>query len=389
MIIAAHNPETDTLEKTYLSSLVSADDTVLAVKNSDNFAAGDRVLVGEMGGENSEIRSVTAVDANETGITVDALDFDHNADTPIYRLEYDKIRFYRRTDINGAPILMTTLDIDVDNEEKVTRWDDTTSASTYFYQTAFYNSVDLEESDLSDPIQATGYDPDTIGSIVDEVVRRVRDTGYTVLSFDEYLDVANEVGQDLMTQAQKPYRFTRRTVTLNTVAGQNYIDLPADLWKFERVTVGLVTGGTTSFKPRTPLTEQSFMQRYDNSQYAAQDNIQDVALDDDNTRLWIHPTPKTSQTGVIKLTYFKRISRLTKAGDVIETPNTLLYRYKLMAEFYSAKSESDNQWVRLADKYENKYGNEVVKLQRTNRLDVGTPQSMRPKRMYRRRRYYL
>ena len=389
MIIAAHNPETTDLEKTYLSSKVSVDATILPVKNNDTFENGDRVLVGEMGGEQSELRTVTAVDPNNLTITTDALDFDHSSDAPIYKLDFDKINFYRRTSLEAAPILMTTVDIDVDNAEKVTRYDDPTSASSYFYQTSFEHSVTGDETDLSDPIPATGYELDTAGSVIDEVVRRVRDTGYTVLSFDEYIDVMNEVGQDLMTQAQKPYRFTKRTVELDVVAGQNYVDLPADLWKFDHVMLGMVSAGQVNFRQRNPLTEQQFRSRYDNTTYGPQDNILDIAIDDDMKRILLHPAPATNQTGVIKLTYYKRITPIRKAGDIIETPNTLLYRYKLMAEFYSAKSESDNQWVRLADKYENKYGNEVVKLQRTNRLDVGTPQSMRPPRAYRRRRYYL
>lgn len=389
MIIAAHNPDTTDLEKTYLSSKALVDATELLVKNNDTFENGDRVLVGEMGGEQSEIRTVTAVAADGFTITTDALDFDHSSDTPIYKLDYDQVNFYRRTAIDAAPVLMTTLDVDVDNADKVTRWDDTSSASSYFYQTSFIHSVTDDETDLSDPIAATGYELDTAGSVIDQVVRRVRDTGFTVLSFDEFIDVMNEVGQDLMTQAQKPYRFTKRTVTLDVVAGQGYVALPTDLWKFDHVTIGMVSGGQTNFRPRTPLTEQQFRARYDNSTYTPQDNILDIAIDDDMSRILLHPAPKTDQTGVIKLTYYKRISPITKAGDVIETPNTLLYRYKLMAEFYSAKSESDNQWVRLADRYENKYGNEVVKLQRTNRLDVGTPQSMRPPRAYRRRRYHL
>ncbi len=393
MIIAAHNPETTDLEKTYLSSGVEFDDTDLPVKNNEKFVNGDKVLVGEMGGEQSEIRTVSAVASNGLQITVDQLDFDHDSDTPIYKLEADQINFYRRTSIGAAPTLMATLDIDVDNADKITRWDDTSSATAYFYQTAFYNSVTDEESDLSDPIQATGYERKTAGSIIDAVVRRVRDTGFNVLGFEEYLDIMNEVGDDLTNQAARPYTFLKRSIVLNTAADTNYVDLDEqldDFWKFDYVEIDQnINGSGTNYKEVTPLSIEGFNQRYKNSTLLKSDMVRDIAFDDETKRLYIYPTPANARTGKVILHYYKTFSQLEKAGDTIETPLPNIYRYKLMAEYYSAKSESDRQWERLAQKYEEKYGNEVVKMQRVNRLDVGTPRSFRPPRTYRRRRYKL
>lgn len=393
MIIAAHNPETIDLEKTYLSSGVEFDDTDMPVKNNENFVDNGKVLVGEMGGEQSEIRTVSDIATNGLQITVDQLDFDHDTDTPIYKLDFDQINFYRRTSIGGPPTLMATLDIDVDNADKITRWDDTTSSTAYFYQTSFYNSVTDKETDLSDPIQATGYERKTAGAIIDAVVRRVRDTGFNVLGFEEYLDVMNEVGDDLTNQALRPYTFLKKSVTLNTAADTNYIDLDAqvaDFWKFDYVEIDQNTTGTpANYKEVTPLSLEGFNQRYNNGALLKSDTIRDVAFDDETKRLYIYPTPSNARSGKVILHYYKTFTQIEKAGDLIETPLPNIYRYKLMAEYYSAKSESDKQWNALAQKYEEKYGNEVVKMQRVNRLDVGTPRSFRPPRAYRRRRYTL
>lgn len=393
MIISAYNPETQDLEKSYLSTLVEADETVLPVKNNEKFVVGKKVLVGEMGGEQSEIRTISAVAANGLSITVDQLDFDHSSDAPVYQLQYDQINFYRRTSAGGAPTLMATLDIDVDNADMLTRWDDPAAATSYFYQTSFYDSVGDEESDLSDPIQATGYDRKTIGAIIDGVVRRVRDTSYNVLSFDEYIDIANEVGDDLTNQASRPYTFLKASVELSTVAGQNYVDIAAqvpDFWKFDYVEVDQnINGSGHNYKEVTPLSLEAFNQRYNNSSLLGSDMVRDIAFDDQTKRLYIYPKPSNDRSAKVILHYFKTFTELKKAGDLIETPLPNIYRYKLMAEYYSAKSEVDRQWSALAQKYEEKYGNEVVKMQRVNRLDVGTPRSFRPARAYRRRRYRL
>lgn len=393
MIVSAFNPETDELEKTYLSESHDAAETVLAVKNNDSLAVDDFVLIGEMGGEKSEIRQVSAVNANKLAITVDALAFDHNSDTPVYKLEFNKVRFYRRTSEGGTPTLQTTVDIDVDNEDGLTRWDDVAALTTYWYQYAWYNSDTDDESELSDPVQATGYLRKTAGAIIDGVVRRVRDTGYSVLSFDEYLDIMNEVGDDLITQAQKPYTFLKKSVALDTVAGQNYIDIAGqvdDFWKFDYVEIDQnTTGAAHNYKQVTPLSYEQFNQRYNNGSLLESDRITDIAFDDQTKRLYIASTPQNVRTGKVILHYYKVFTEITSSGQLVETPNPTIYRYKLLEEYYSAKAEVDKQWFPLAQKYENKYGNEVVKMQRVNRLDVGTPRSFRPARAYRRRRYRL
>jgi hypothetical protein len=388
MIVTAFNPETDDLEKTYLSAYLPEGSTIVAVKNNDKFVADRRILMGRLGDERSELLTTDTINANKISMVLDAATkFAHNADDPLYMLDYDQVNFYRKNNLAATPTLMHTEDIDVDNSELVTRWEDASSLPTHYYQTSYSNSITGAESELSDPVPATGFTTATAGNIIDQVVRRVRDTSYNVLTIDEYVDIMNEVGSDLITQAHRPYRFLRREVILDTVAGQNYIELPEDLWKFYKIRLSNNSGNYQRFFGRDPLSKEQFTDRYENNQTSAQDNILDFAIDEESGRLLIYPTPLTAQTGVVKLVYYKKFDTITDVGDPIETPNNLIYRYKLMAEFYSAKSETDNQWDKLARKYEDKYGNEIVKMQRVNRLDAGTPRSMMPKRMYVRRRY--
>lgn len=393
MIVTAHNPETTDLEKTYLSAFLAKGSNSLAVKNNDRFVNGRRILLGAMGAENAEMLTLSSVNANKIALgTSGNTIFDHNSDESVYALEFDKIRFYRATSLNGTYNLLTTVDIDVDNADKVTRYDDTTSLPTHFYKISFYDSIADEESDLSDAIPATGFALTTAGNLIDQVVRRVRDTGFTVLSFQEYIDVMNEVGDDLLTQAQKPYVFLKKSVALNTTLNQNYIDVLAtvtDFWKFDYVEVSTYQAGQRRFQEITPLSLEQWNNRYKYTPQLTRNDVTDIAFDDETKRLYISPTPKTSETGVVILHYYKKFTPIVSSGDVVETPIPLIYRYKLMAEYYSSKSELDRQWERLAEKYETKYGNEIVKMQRVNRLDVGTPRSFRPPRTYRRRMYTL
>jgi hypothetical protein len=391
MIVTAFNPDTADLERTYLSQTYAAGVSSFSVKNAQGFASSKAILLGKQGDERSEILQTSTVTQPNTIATSANSKFGHNADDPVYLLKYNQIKIYRATAIDGTYNVIATVDIDVDNAEGVTRYDDTAGLTTSYYKIKFYNSIDTEESEFSDPIAATGHNIKSAGKVIDAVVRRVRDTDYTILSVDEYLDIMTEVNDDLITQAHRPYRFLKRKIELNTSAGVGYIDLSTtvpDFWKFNFLEYKWTTGGVTqTYKIEEPLSLEAFNRKYDMSNALDDDHLLDVAIDEEQNRLLLGPVPKTTQSAVVVLHYYKTFDAFTSTGDLVETPNTLIYRYKMLAEFYSAKAETDSKWNQLATKYENKYGNEVVKMQRVNRVDSGTPRSFAPRKVagYRRR----
>lgn len=393
MIISAYNPDTSQLEKTYLSQYASEGSSSLSVKNTDRFATTKRIMIGRQGDERTEILTSGTVTAPGTIAVASNTQFAHNADDPVYLLQYDKVRFYRASSKNGSYSLITTVDIDVDNEDKITRYDDTAGVATDYYKVKYYNSLSTTESDFSDPIKAQGFDAKTIGKVINETVSQVHDRDFSVLTMEDYLNIAQEVNDDLVTQSFKPYGFLKKSVTLDTTADQNYIDLTTDVpdyWKFDYLVYSWTIGGVTrQYQIDMPLSPEAFLRKYDNNNILANDELIDIAIDETNNKILLGPAPRTSRTGVIELHYYKTFDTIDSPGDIVETPNTLIYKYKFRAEYYTAKAEGDRQWFTLADKYESKYGNEVVKMQRTNRKDVGTPRSMAPQRIPGQRKRYV
>ena len=390
MIVTAFNPETQNLERTYLAEYTPEASATLNVKNTNGFATAKAILIGKMGQERAEIMETDGVTPNDVVSLDGTTGFAHNADDPVYLLRYNKIRFYRSATIDGTYALLGTVDIDVDNEDLITRYDHAAGVSTDYYKVKYYNDISLEESNFSDAIRAEGYDTLTIGKVIDAVARRVRDREYNILTIEDYLDIAQEVNDDLITQRHKPYKFLKKVVALNTVAGQNYIAMPADLWKFDYLVYSWTVGGVThSYKIEEPLSQEDFIRKYDNTNWIDSDELIDIALDEFNERILIGPGAKTSQTGVVELHYYQTFNEINSIGDIVQTPNTLIYRYKMMAEFYAAKAETDRQYGTLSANYESKYGNEIVKMQRVNRVDVGTPRSFAAKRVPRLRKRYV
>lgn len=153
MIVSAHNPETDHLERTYLTTSHAAGLSALLVKNNDKFVTNKRILIGEMGHERSEIRTTIAPTGTTQVNTSAVTSFAHDADDPLMVLDYDQIAFYRAATKEGVYSLVTTVAMDVDNADGVTRYDDTAGAASDYYKVKYVNSLSLEDTEFSDPIK--------------------------------------------------------------------------------------------------------------------------------------------------------------------------------------------------------------------------------------------
>lgn len=373
MLVTAWNPETEELEKTYLSKVVQAGTNSLDVKNADRITQNSRILIGEMGMEQTEIATVGAGATSKVLPLTGNLTFAHSADEPIYKLRFDQVLFYRSDSPDGVYELIATVPLDVDNRDLMTQYNDPGGSGASFYRTKLLNSITFEETDFSDYISAEGYGKRTIGAVIEASVRRLKDSEYAVLTSQDYLDIATEVNYDISSQSERPYNFTRKSVTLDRIANQPYLQLPDDYYKFKSLEYSNGTGSQTRSTRLEPVSLSSFYTGY--GAMAASDSISRISLDDETKRILLKPTPRTFAANAYRVWYYRELGEFQNLTDEVLTPNTLIYRYKFMAEFYSAKAETDSAFGSLATKYEAKYGNELMKLQRSNRKDVGTPRS--------------
>ena len=199
MNIVASNPDTSYLEKSYLGKSYAAGVSALLIKNSNKFANNQKVLIGAMGRERSEILTVTSTGLTPTNLpfTSNTL-FPHDADDPVYVLDYDKIRIYRSTSgQNGVYTLLATVDIDVDNADNFTYYDDANALETYWYKVAYYDSVTNEESNQTDPMPATGYLRNQVGALIPKVAVEVGDPEMIDVTIETYLAWMNDINDEV------------------------------------------------------------------------------------------------------------------------------------------------------------------------------------------------
>jgi hypothetical protein len=391
MIVTAFNPPLDDLEKTYISTAVSAGATALPVKNNNSFAALDRILVGEQGRERTDLLGVSSVSGATTITASSGTSYGHDPDEPVYRLRYDQVKFYRSTTgSTGTYSVLTTANLDFDNEEGITTYDDTSGLSTYYYKVSYYNSASTLESALSDPVLGAGYVRNSVGFLQDEILREIADEDEKTIDKTELLGYFNECSDDLQTRAKRPYDFLRTRTTLTRTAARNYIDFPTDssgnqtMWKFDRLDYNF-TDSTTS-----PVTDLTYTLRVISSEEfrnTYQDNTIDSTTEDDNTqimaldtsvnrfRFW--PPFETTGAAAFYLHYWKYFTQLDSEADLFETPTLRPYKLFALGKYWRKRAATDSDFMVLSDRYLGDYEREVTKLNKTNNIDGGSPKSIR------------
>lgn len=378
MKLYAPNPLTDRLEKSYLSSAYSAGVTTIDVRNNDRFAVGKKLMIGEMGHERTEIVTVATVNANGTTVTLSAAtQFPHDADAPVYVLKYDKVRYYRSTlGIDGAYNQLAEVNMDVDNDTLQTMYDDLAGLASYYYKVSFYSTADSTETDLSDPIAGSGYPAGTAGALVNEFFDEVGDTQQQNMTVSEVLNLMNEVNNDLTSQSRRPYRFLKTSSVLSTIAGVSRIPIPANLLKFDRLVFTDKWNQRTDAYRRISMDEMEYI-NFDNAFWPSDDLLY-VAIDESSNELVLFPTPSTTSLNSIKLFYWKNFTQITSLASKVETPNSRIYKMFIMARYYRKRAIKEPNYLNLSDRFMSDYNTEIVKLQRMNRLDMGTPMSLKP-----------
>lgn len=379
MKLIAYNPSTDNLEKSYLSNSYAVGTTTIVVRNNNRFVTSSRILLGDMGYEESEMVTVSNVNTDGITLTISATRFPHATDDAVYVLPYDQIKFYRSTTtVDGTYSVLSTVDVDVDNADKQTYYDDPNGLPVYFYKLSFYNSIFTTESALSDPIAGTGYTRLQLGSIINDFLTEVGDLEQQYMTIPQSINVMNECNDDLSTQSKRPYRFLKTSTLLSIIGTNNRVPLPSTLLKFDRLsyTYDFSTTNRTDNIDVLDIEEIEYLD-YDNTAQTSND-LTRIAIDETSNELVLFPTPTDNQIDAFRVYFWKKFNDFNSLGDTIETPTPRIYKLFLASRFYRMRSLHDESYLPLADRYAADYNTEIVKMQRSNRIDIGTPQGYRP-----------
>ena len=390
MIVSLKNPSVDELEKTYLAQSYNFGITSVEVRSNIQFTANQRILIGEPGLASTEVVTTSSVGGDGTTIGIGATLYPHDADTPIYLLQYDQAKFYcSTTGINGAYGLLPNCpeNLDFTSEDLSTTYNDLNAASGYYYKITVYNSISMVESNFSDPIPSiTGWARNQAGYVVEQMYDELSDANEQNLSRDEMFGYMNEVNDDLLAQVVKPYNFLYTRTVLPRVAAATSIAWPVDslgnnlLWKFDRMDYNYVDN------TQSPATNETFTvtvtdlpyfrNRYtsnENDSTTQDDIVQEMALNEATHEFDYYPASATSSGSVWYLYYYSFFSAITSEGNTLQTPTPKIYKHYIAYKYYLKKAVTEPNYLAIANKHQQDYVYERARLKGQDRRDVGTP----------------
>lgn len=387
MVISAFNPSVDGLEKTYLALSYNLGVTSIEVKNNQKLNNNDRLLIGEPGLASSEIVTAGTPNANGTTLPIGPTLFPHEADAPIYQLQYDQVKFYRSTGgINGTYSLLKAVNMDVTSEDLQTVYNDLTAATGYYYKTTVYNSVSTVESAFSDPLPGvTGWARNQVGYLIDQLYTELSDANEDNLTRDEMLGYFNEVNDDLQMQVVRPYNFLYTSTTLNRVAGANTLDWPEDanennlMWKFDRMDYNYIDNTTTPVTNTTftvPKVDPAYFRNRwisnENDTNTQSDVVAEFTIDESQQVFIYYPYSLTSSTNVWTVYYWGFFTPITSEGNVIQTPTPKIYKHYISYKYYLKKAVTEPNYLSIANEHSKQYTVEKMRYKGQDRRDAGT-----------------
>jgi len=207
MLIKIDHPQIDQ-QMTRLSANVAASASSSTVENNDGFAADIYALFGKLGQERTEIVLLTSVTGNTTlGHTTGPV-FAHSARTPIYKIGFNQAEIYSATSETGTYSLLTTVDLDVD--EDYTIYDDEDVTTTTWYKVRYKNETTEARSEYSDVVQGTGYTENSLYSMAKEVAEEFGDPDFREISrADVYRKLRAAVRRTVIEVAKNVKGFMR------------------------------------------------------------------------------------------------------------------------------------------------------------------------------------
>ena len=353
MKIRATNPDLSKTQQTTLSTAVAAGATIAYVRNTSGLADNDYFQFGETGTEKAEIVKVTTVTSPGTLAVITALKFAHGVDTPVYKLMYNQVKFYRSTDSGSTYSLLATSDIQPDQPETI--YEDTSGASTYYYKITYYNATTAVASGYSGALLATGYSTYALKSLQDEVLKLYPDrTGrylkrpdITSWINDRYLSI-----QSSLKELNQGYFVKDNTASPDALAASTKgYTLPTDFSNLIRLEVAY---DSTNYYRATFLDEREDEPTTTHSQNAP-------VYDFEDNKFNLRPVPSGVGTYKIWYSYWDELENLGDELNAAVRPFKAVFVWHAlaMACYAGGKEDRGDRFMKRADNLETRLINRM------------------------------
>jgi hypothetical protein len=345
--VSIKNPEVSQNVVTTLSQDYSSG-TTLTVDSSTAFADTQYVLVGELGGEKSEVTNLTATPPTDLTMTVTALNFAHPKGTPVYYIKWDKYALQYRTTDAGSWVTYASMPSALNYDALSTEYRDSAATTTYSWRYRYYSSEDGVYSGYSDTISAAGWGKDAVGFMVRQIRKIVNDPESKTVSDTEIIRFLNSAQDTIYTLYDRWWFLYKEGTVIDTVASTKSYDIPSDFGRMDTVLFRYVSGSTDQTYNLKYLTRVEWDYKNQDNNFSDSDAISHYAIfpgDSSNTTGYLKVCSEggeAPETAGLDITprYYKIMTDLDSFGDTTEVPlPTILENYALAQIFKIRKEE--------------------------------------------------
>jgi len=221
---------TEGRQKTFLNASADSSDTTITVFSISGFSKGNfYAQIGDFGAGNMEIVKMHASTA-PTGNTItlaSGLVNNHDANEPVYFVNYNQVEFSRATTTSGTKTVLITQDINTNNWSI---YSDVTNSTGYAFA-RFKNEAGTTYSAYSAPAPYANASFNTAEFIMNEALRETKKELNDVLTPDYLREQMNECLRD-MRKGRNKFSWTQsfNTIIGQTVQGAFRFSMPDDIY---------------------------------------------------------------------------------------------------------------------------------------------------------------
>ena len=147
----------------------------------------------------------------------------HSVDKPVYRVDYNRVRFSRAATVDGSKSILATNEIQPDND--FTRYEDVTNTTGFGFVT-FNNQHTGAFSSYSDGIAYTGYTAQSLGRMMRAVRRALGNPDIRQVDDEDIMEELNEAQRDVAHERLWP--FYEDIFSVSRVAYQRAYDIDSN-----------------------------------------------------------------------------------------------------------------------------------------------------------------
>lgn len=350
-LVVNNLPLIEQKESCLLTAASAVGASTLTVDSITNIKIGQYAILGDLGISDTEIvRIHTSTAPSGHTITLNAVTiFEHPAGTKLTIIDYNQVEFSVSQTLAGTKtVINSTTAVDIQPDSTQTIYDavadsDYIAATTIYVWMRFKNSGATTYSDYSTTLFKTPASRtyDSLRLIGDKATRACKESIGVTISYEDYLDWAEDFLQELYLYKTSWKMFREIDSSVITTSGTNYIDLPSDNQSIDGLTYSTNKESLIKIESAEQWTNLNLASSTGEPRYYYLVK----------KRVYLYPTPDSTYT--MYITQFYQPTRITSIDSAIDVTRNGLFLMEIYFRYriYDKIGNKDSKGKEYMNKF--------------------------------------